>query len=121
MAKSQWYVQAAGAQPQPPVAPASPNPAAPIPAPFLRRWTIPLVGVTLLAVIGLLSPKIVLIKTAGKRRERPAADEPTNPATEGRDKPLPEKEMPVKPSEEISVRPAVARWEPPAVAKPAPM
>ena len=119
MAKSQWYVQESAQRPA--VAPPSPYSAPSIPAPFLRRWTIPLIGLTLVAVIGLLVLQIVLMKNSRRKLDEAAqSNETTKPGKESDEKPAPVKESLSKPSDEIAVRPSVARWEPPAVAKPAP-
>jgi hypothetical protein len=92
-----------------------------VPRPILRRWAVPLIGVTLLAVIGLLVLEVVLLKKAGRRSGEDVAKSEKEDRT---DKPAtpPRKDTTAKGPDEVAIRPAVAHFDPPPFTpKPPPM
>ena len=94
MAKSDWFVNAPAsisASAQPPA----------VPLPSRSKWTLLLIGLTLVAVIGAIVLQIVLMKNASRKN-----DEDKDRAEKS---PLP---PPVKKPEEITVRPEVAPGDP---------
>jgi hypothetical protein len=107
MVKSQWFVNT------PALPPSSVTSSTLLPArPFWRRWTVPVIGLTLLAVIGLLVLEIALLKNSAKRNDQPdgGPDEvvPTKATNDGArpEKVLSPRTDPApKPPEEIVVRP----------------
>ncbi len=107
MAKSDWFVNA-------PALPPTTGSSLHKSSPFRRRWMAPVIGGTLLAVIGLLALEVVLLKNANRRTETVPAEDPGNDATAIKDKQT-------KPPEEITIRPSVTPSTAPPVPNPLPI